>query len=193
MVAVSIFAVLASMSLGAYEQITSRANFSSVLANLVTNVRLTRSEAAGRGVATAFIIDTRNNRWWGVEAPTGWSLAAFDPNSPGRLIVSDTFPTGSGKTVFGPSTGYAAALPAPFGTVPVVTSQSPTYPYCSFCDSMTGMGAIVFQPNGAASFLGSLPARPALGQQFTIQSAADGRIVLFAVIARTGIVEVFDK
>ena len=58
---------------------------------------------------------------------------------------------------------------------------------------MTGMGAIVFQPNGAASFLGSLPARPALGQQFTIQSAADGRIVLFAVIARTGIVEVFDK
>ena len=193
MVAVSIFAVMASMSLAAYEQITSRANFSSVLANLVTSVRLTRSEAAGRGVATAFIIDTRNNRWWGIEAPTGWNLAAFDPDNPGTLIVSDTFPTGSGKTVFGPSDGYAAVLPAPFGTVPVVTSQNPTYPYCSFCDRTTGMGAIVFQPNGAASFFGSLPDRSALGQQFTVQSAADGRTVLFAVIARTGIVEVFDR
>jgi hypothetical protein len=58
---------------------------------------------------------------------------------------------------------------------------------------MTGMGAIVFQPNGAATFFGSLPARPALGQQFTVQSGADGRTVLFAIIARTGIVEVFDK
>ncbi len=193
MVAVSIIAVMAAMSLGAYDQITSRADFSSVLANLVTSVRLTRSEAAGRGVATAFVIDTRNNQWWGVEAPTGWSLAAFDPKNPGTLIVSDTFPTGSGKTVFGPATGYGSALPAPFGTVPVVSSQNPTYAYCSFCDRMTGMGAIVFQPNGTASFFGSLPDRPALGQQFTVQAAADGRTVLFAVIARTGIVEVFDR
>src|SRR5262249_11728038 len=106
---------------------------------------------------------------------------------------SDTFPTGSGKTTFGPSVGYGAALPAPFGTIPVVTSQGPTYPYCSFCDSGTGMGAIVFQPNGAASFLGSLPARAALGQQFTVQSAADGRTVILAVIGRTGVVEVFEK
>jgi prepilin-type N-terminal cleavage/methylation domain-containing protein len=193
MVAVSIVAVMTAMSLGAYDQITARADFSSVLANLVTNVRLTRSEAAGRGVATAFVVDTQNNRWWGVEAPTGWSLAAFDPKSPGTLIASDTFPTGSGKTVFGPATGYGSALPAPFGTVPVVSSQSPTFPYCSFCDRMTGMGAIVFQPNGTTSFSGSVAAQRALGQQFTVQSAADGRTVLFAIIGRTGIVEVFDR
>jgi len=54
MVAVSLVAVMAAMSLSAYDEITSRADFSSVLANLVTSVRLTRSEAAGRGVATAF-------------------------------------------------------------------------------------------------------------------------------------------
>jgi len=193
MVVLGIVAVMAAMSLGAYDQITARADFSSVLANLVTSVRLTRSEAAGRGVATAFVVDTQNNRWWGVEAPTGWTLAAFDPNSPGALIASDTFPTGSGKTVFGPATGYGSALPAPFGTVPVISSQSPTFPYCSFCDQATGMGAIVFQPNGTTSFSGSLPAQRALGQQFTVESAADGRTVLFAIIGRTGIVEVFDR
>lgn len=191
--AVSIFAVLAAMSLSAYDQVTARADFSSVLANLTTSVRQTRSEAAGRGVATAFIVDTRNNRWWSLEAPSGWSLAAFDPANPGKLIASDSFPTGSGKAVFGPSAGYGAVLPVPFGTVPVVPAQSPTYPFCSFCDRVTGMGAILFQPNGSASFAGSLPPGQAQGQQFTVQSAADGRTVLLAIIGRTGIMETFDR
>jgi prepilin-type N-terminal cleavage/methylation domain-containing protein len=193
MVAVSIFAVMAAMSMSAYQQLTARADFSSVLANLVTSVRLTRSEAAGRGVATAFIVDTRNNRWWGVEAPAGWTLGAFDPTNPGVLIVNDTFPTGSGKTVFGPTAGYNSVLAAPFATVPVVASQNPALPFCSFCDPGTGMGAIIFQPNGAASFLGALPGGTALGQQFTVQSVADGRTVLLAVIGRTGMMEVFDR
>jgi hypothetical protein len=193
MVAVSIFAVMAAMSMSAYDQITARADFSSVIANLVTSVRQTRSEAAGRGVATAFIVDTRNNRWWGVEAPTGWNLAAFDPSRPGTLIASDTFPTGSGKTVFGPGAGYGSVLPPPFASVPVTPGQGPSYPFCSFCDSSTGMGAIIFQPNGAASFAGSVPTGFAAGQQFTVQSPVDGRTVLLAVIGRTGIVEVFDK
>jgi prepilin-type N-terminal cleavage/methylation domain-containing protein len=193
MVAVSIFAVLAAMSMSAYEQLTARADFSSVLANLVTSVQLTRSEAAGRGVATAFVVDTQNNRWWGIEAPAGWSLGTFNPASPGVLIVSDTFPTGSGKTVFGPAAGYNAVLAAPFATVPVVPGQNPALPFCSFCNPATGMGAILFQPNGAASFVGAPPAGTALGQQFTVQSSADGRTVLLAVIGRTGIVEVFDR
>ena len=160
MVAVSIVALMAAMSLTAYDQLTARANFSSVLANLVTSLRQTRSEAAGRGVATAFIVDTQNNRWWGVEAPTGWNIGSFNPGSPGTVIVSDTFPTGSGKAVFGPTSGYGSALPAPFATVPVISSQNPSLPFCSFCDPGTGMGAIVFQPNGAASFAGSPPAGP---------------------------------
>ncbi|HET9157718.1 MAG TPA: prepilin-type N-terminal cleavage/methylation domain-containing protein [Myxococcaceae bacterium] len=193
MVAVSIVSLMAAMSLSAYQQFTARADFSSVLGNLVTNVRLTRSEAAGRGVATAFIVDTRNNRWWGVEAPTGWNLGSFDPGSPGTVIAFDTFPTGTGKTVFGPTTGYGSALPAPFATVPVIAGQNPSLPFCSFCDPGTGMGAIVFQPNGAASFAGSPPTGTALGQQFTVQSPTDGRTVLLAVIGRTGMVEVFDR
>ena len=193
MVVVGIAAVLAAMSAGAYDQLTSRANFSSVVGSLVTSVRLTRSEAAGRGVATAFVVDTRNNRWWGVEAPTGWTLAAFDPTNPGTVIASDTFPTGSGKAVFGPAGGYGQRLPAPFASVPVVSSQSPTLPYCSFCDANTGMGALVFQPTGATGFAGSVPAGSAQGQQFTITSPVDNRTVLLAVVGRTGVLEVFDR
>lgn len=193
MVVVGIVAALTAMSLGAYDQLTSRADFSSVLGNLVTSVRRTRSEAAGRGVATAFVVDTRNNRWWGIEAPAGWTLAGFDPNNPGTVIVSDTFPTGSGKAVFGPSSGYGSTLPAPFASVPVIGSQSPALPYCSFCSSDTGLGAILFQPNGAASFSGGALQPGAQGQQFTIQSGAGGRTVLLAVVARTGVVEVFEQ
>lgn len=193
MVAIGLVALLTAMSLGAYDRITSRANFSSVLANLVTSFRQTRSEAAGRGVPTAFVVDTQNNRWWGIEAPGGWTLAAFDPNNPGTVIVSDTFPTGSGKAVFGPPTGYGSALPVPFGSVPVVSSQNPVLPYCSFCSRDTGLGAIVFQPNGAASFSGGGFPTGAAGQQFTIQSPLDGRTVVLAVVGRTGVVEVFER
>jgi len=193
MVVVGIAAVLAAMSAGAYDQITSRADFSSVVGNLVTSVRLTRSEAAGRGVATAFVVDTRKNRWWGVEAPTGWTLGAFDPTAPGTVIASDTFPTGSGTAVFGPAGGYGQRLSAPFASVPVVSGQSPSLPYCSFCDPNTGMGAMVFQPNGATSFAGAVPAGFAQGQQFTIVSPVDGRTVLLAVVGRTGVLEVFDR
>ena len=193
MVVVGIAAVLAAMSAGAYDQLTARADFSSVVGNLVTSVRLTRSEASGRGVATAFVVDTRNNRWWGVEAPTGWTLAAFDPTNPGTVIASDTFPTGSGKAVFGPAGGYGQRLPVPFASVPVVSAQSPSLPYCSFCDANTGMGALVFQPNGLTAFAGSVPAGTAQGQQFTIVSPVDGRTVLLAVVGRTGVLEVFDR
>src|SRR5262249_29332445 len=107
-------------------------------------------------------------------------------------IVSDTFPTGSGKAVFGPPAGYGSTLPAPFATVPVVTSQSPSLPYCSFCSPDTGMGAVIFQPNGVASFSGGPLSGQAQGQQVAIQSASDGRTVLFAFIARTGVLEVFE-
>jgi hypothetical protein len=194
MVVVGIAAVLGAMSLSAYDQLTANANFSGVLGNLVASLRRTRMEAAGRGVATAFVIDTTHNRWWGIEAPTGWTVAGFDPSNPGVVIVSADFPTGSGKTVFGPPTGYGVALSAPFATVPVLPGQQPALPYCSFCDPDRGLGAIVFEPNGTASFRGARTSPLVQGQQFTIQSAgADARTVLFAIIARTGLIEVFDR
>jgi hypothetical protein len=192
MVAVALVAVVAAMSLSAYDRLTSQATFSGVLGNLITSLRRTRVEAAGRGVATSFVVDTANNRWWGIEAPVGWTVDSFDPTAPGKVIVSGTFPTGSGKTIFGPTAGYGAVLPAPFATVPVISSQHPGLPYCSFCKP-EGLGAIVFQPNGTASFSGGPSAPLPQGQQFTIQSPLDGRTVLIAVVTRTGLVEVFEQ
>jgi prepilin-type N-terminal cleavage/methylation domain-containing protein len=192
MVTVALLAVLAAMGLAAYDRLTSQANFSGVLGNLVTNLRRTRVEAAGRGVATSFVVDTAANRWWGIEAPLGWTVDSFDPAAPGNVIVSGTFPTGSGKTIFGPAGGFGTALPAPFSTVPVISSQAPALPYCSFCNAK-GVGAIVFQPNGTASFSGGPTVPLPQGQQFTVQSPVDGRTVLVAVVARTGLVEVFDR
>jgi prepilin-type N-terminal cleavage/methylation domain-containing protein len=192
MVTVALVAVLAAMGLAAYDRLTSQATFSGVLGNLVTSLRRTRVEASGRGVATSFVIDTANNRWWGIEAPIGWTLDSFDPTAPGTVIVSGTFPTGSGKAIFGPATGYGSILPAPFATVPVISSQHPVLPYCSFC-KQAGLGAIVFQPNGTASFSDGPSAPLPQGHQFTIQSPLDGRTVLIAVVARTGLVEVFER
>ena len=74
-----------------------------------------------------------------------------------------------------------------------MSTQNPVLPYCSFCNRDTGLGAIVFQPNGAASFSGGGFPTGAPGQQFTIQSALDARTVVLAVIGRTGMVEVFEK
>jgi len=192
MVVVGLIAVLSAMSLTAYEDLTARATFSSVLGNLVTSLRQTRIESAGRGVATAFIVDTQHNRWWGIEAPTGWSVGGFDPSNPGTVIVSGVFPTGSGKAEFGPPTGLGVALQAPLASVPVVSSQNPALPYCSFCNPDTGMGAIIFSPSGSASFSGSAVSARVLGQQFTIRSPPDARTVLIAVAARSGWVEVVE-
>ena len=122
----------------------------------------------------------------------GWTLDAFDPAAPGTVIVSANFPTSKGKTVFGPANGYGTALPAPFATIPVISNQNPVLPYCSFCNAR-GLGAIIFQPNGTASFSGG-PTNPLpQGQQFTIVGPADHRTVLVAVVARTGLVEVFEQ
>jgi prepilin-type N-terminal cleavage/methylation domain-containing protein len=192
MVVVALIAVLSSMSLSAYDALTSRANFSSVLGNLVTSLAQTRMEAAGRGVDTAFVVDTRNNRWWGVEAPSGWSVAGFDPNNPGTVIVRATFPTGSGKAIFGPPDGYGKTLPTPLAKVPIIPSQNPAFPYCSFCDPATGMGGIVFHPNGSATFSGATVSSGLVGQQFTVYGTAGGRTVLIAVTGRSGWVEVVE-
>ena len=75
-------------------------------------------------------------------------------------------------------------------------SQNPALLYCSFCDTGRGFGAIIFQPTGAASFSGAAVLPKGQGQQFTIQSAAspgDSRVVLLAIMARSGVIEVFDK
>jgi prepilin-type N-terminal cleavage/methylation domain-containing protein len=194
----AVVGVIAGIALGGIEILRKSSLFSGSTGDLVTSLRKTRAEAFGRGIYTAFIIDTVGGRWWGIEAPSGLSLATFNPSSPGTVIVSGSLPTG---TVFGPSTGYGVALPAPFTGIPTLPSQSPNFNYCSFCNTggpNLGFGEILFEPAGAAQFSGG-PA--GVGQQFTIQgtfqtSGATGggnRTMAVAITAFSGAVEKFEQ
>jgi hypothetical protein len=169
--------------------------FSGSSGDLITSLRKTRAEAFGRGIYTAFIIDTVGGRWWGIEAPNGMNLSTFSPSAPGTVIVSGSLPAG---TVFGPSTGYGVALPAPFVGIPTLSAQSPNYNYCSFCNTAApnlGFGEILFEPAGSAQFSGG-PA--AIGQQFILQGTFDNsagspvRTMAVAITAFSGAIEKFE-
>ena len=92
----AIIGIMTAMSIGGLEYLSRRANFSTVAGQIVTDVRKTRAEAAGRGAYTAFIIDTNAQKWWGVEAPPGFTLASFNEANPANLILAGSFPAGSG-------------------------------------------------------------------------------------------------
>ncbi|MCI0571755.1 MAG: prepilin-type N-terminal cleavage/methylation domain-containing protein [Myxococcaceae bacterium] len=184
-VALAIAAILTALSVAALDGLRTRASFSNVSARIAQGVRQTRAEAFGRGVATAFIVDTVDGRWWGVEAPDGFDVDAFDPAAPGTVIVSGSFPEG---ITFGPTDGYGASLAAPFAGVPVTSA-------CSFCrDAGTnqGFGAVVFEPRGGARFLG---APRAMGHQFTLTGTHRGatRTLAVAILGLSGVVETFER
>lgn len=200
-IVLAIVSILAGLSLSALQAMKTRATFSNVSAEMAMAVRRTRAEAFGRGTPTAFVVDTVGKRWWSLEAPGGVNLDSFDPTLAlfdanatlqARLITSGKLGTAAS---FGPSAGYGVALQAPFAAIPVLSTQSPALPYCSFCRASgtnTGFGVIQFSPAGRTTFSGG-PA--GLGQQFTLTGLSGNatRTVLVAVVARTGAVEIQEK
>lgn len=188
----AVVGIITGIVLGGMEILRKSSMFSGSSGDLITSLRKTRAEAFGRGIYTAFIIDTVGGRWWGIEAPNGINLSTFNPSAPGTVIVSGTLPT---EMVFGPSGGYGAALPAPFAGIPTLPGQSPNFNYCSFCNTSspnTGFGEILFEPAGSAQFSGG-PA--SVGQQFTMQGAFQGRTRTTAVAITTfsAVVEKFER
>ena len=188
----AVIGVLAGIVVGGIEILRKSSLFSGSSGDLITSLRKTRAEAFGRGIYTAFIIDTVGGQWWGIEAPNGLNLSTFNPSAPGAVIVSGSLPTGM---VFGPSGGYGVALPAPFAGIPVLSGQSPNFNYCSFCNTgspNSGFGEILFEPAGNAQFSGG-PA--GVGQQFTMQSTFQGRTrtTAVAITAFSGVVEKFEQ
>jgi prepilin-type N-terminal cleavage/methylation domain-containing protein len=195
-VVLAIIAIVSAIGLGALSLVQKRADYSGTMGYLVGSLRRTRSEAFGRGINTAFVVDTAGGQWWGVEAPTGWSLNSFNPSSPGTVIASGSLPTGMR---FGPTAGYGVALPDPFSGIPTLSTQTPTpnYNYCSFCNTSapnTGFGAILFDATGGASFLAGHTSAVA-GEQFTVQGTYGNlvRTSAVAVVGRTGVVESFEQ
>jgi prepilin-type N-terminal cleavage/methylation domain-containing protein len=198
-VVLAIISVILGLSISALQAMKTRATFANVSAETAMAVRRARAEAFGRGTPTAFVLDTVGKRWWSLEAPSGVNLdsfdptnAVFDPARPARLIASGKLGTAAS---FGPAAGYGVALQAPFAAIPVLSTQAPALPYCSFCRASgtnTGFGAILFTPAGRTTFSGG-PA--GLGQQFTLtgQSGNATRTVLVAVVERTGAIEIQEK
>jgi prepilin-type N-terminal cleavage/methylation domain-containing protein len=195
-VVLSVIAVVTAVVLGGIEAIRKRASYSGSVGDIVTSLRKTRAEAFGRGIYTAFIVDTVGGRWWGIEAPNGISLSTFNPSAPGTLILSGTLPNG---TVFGPTAGYGLALADPFAGIPVLSGQSPNLNYCSFCNTSPpnqGFGEILFEPAGSVQFSGG---PPAVGQQFTLQGTIQSsgissvRTTAVAITGFNGVIEQFEQ
>ncbi|MGQ0507113.1 MAG: pilus assembly FimT family protein [Myxococcaceae bacterium] len=190
-VVLGISALLASVGMSAVTSLKQRSARSSALGDLLSGLRLTRAEALGRGIPTAFIIDTVAGRWWGVEAAAPIDLSTFDPASSGPVIASGIFPS---ITSFGPASGYALPLPSPLAGIPTTDAQSPNYAYCSFCRTSgtnTGFGVIRFETGARSSFSGG---PRAIGQQFSVTAGGTGTgVVAVTVVEATGDIQTFEK
>lgn len=189
-VVIAIIGILASIAVASLADMEKRASFSGVSGDVLTGIRRTQQEASARGTYTAFIVDTTGARWWGIQTTSSFDVTTFDPAAPGTVIVSGSFPT---TVTFGPD-GYGSTLPAPFNAVPTTTAQSPNSVFCSFCDTGTGFGAVLFEPGEPkVTFSGGPSAAP--GQQFTIDwkyKTATSQMVI-AIMQRTGLIESFEK
>ena len=214
-----IVAILSGITVAALTRLKSRGNFSSATGDYLSTLRTARAEAFARTNPVVVITDMANGRWWAVEDVNGdFAIGSFDPATPApapdRLIYAGNLPAG---VSFGPAKGWGRALSPPLsgiptgfvnivladggsgGTADITTdggSSSPNFNYCSFCDSSTKMGAIIFMPAGGAIFQ---PAGPTtIGQQIAMQDipfAPDGGlttasgIVDFAIVQTTGSIE----
>lgn len=197
-ITLAIISILAGLSFAALGSMKKRATYSNTTTEAAMAVRRMRAEALGRGVTTVFVLDTLGKRWWGLEAPSGgFSLDAFNPNSPGKVLVSGKLPT---DVSFGPATNLPA-LAAPFASVPMTTAAtSPAPRYCSFCrasGARKGFGAVIFSAGGTAKFTldAASTAASALGQQFSLRGVSGSitRTFTVAIIGRTGVIEVFES
>jgi prepilin-type N-terminal cleavage/methylation domain-containing protein len=203
MLVLAIVGVMMGAGLASLQGVKNRADFSQQTGDLVAAIRRTRAEAIGRGSITTFIVDTVGKRWWSLVTTTGFDLTNFNPALPqnsGELLVSGSL--SPPKVDFAPA-GYGALLPAPFASVPTMTGQAPAYVYCSFCltgGGNTGFGSISFEPGHDIQFspvAGNGYRTPGmLGEQFTLGGDLGNgsmRTIAVAVIANTGVVEVFER
>jgi prepilin-type N-terminal cleavage/methylation domain-containing protein len=199
-VVLGIIAIMTALAVGSLQRVKSRASFSGVSNEVVSELKRTRIEALNKGVYTAFIINTNAtganaNTWWGIQTTNGFDLPTFQSNPWGCntppscvILTNGTLPTGIS---FGPATGYGAALPAPLNGIALAATSK-----CSFCaSSPAGWGSVLFSPGGAPTF-SNTPA--GTGQQFTLQGTLDTgtttpRIRTIAVVAKNGLIESYEK
>src|SRR5260370_22029293 len=66
----AVIAIVSAIGLGALSMVQKRADYSGTVGYLLGSLRRTRSEAFGRGINTAFVVDTAGRRMLGREVPT---------------------------------------------------------------------------------------------------------------------------
>jgi len=214
--AVAIIGILAGLSAIALTRLKSRGNFASATGDFVTGLRTARAEAFARGDNTVVIVDIANGQWWAIEDVIGnFSLGSFssstpapsnpDGGAPDRLISQGTLPPG---VSFGPTAGWGSALSPPLSGIPTgflnlpdggtanITadggSAAPNFPYCSFCDTSSNLGAITFLASGGAQFSGG---PLTIGQQLSMQDVSTDAgvpatgIIDFAIVGTTGAIQ----
>jgi hypothetical protein len=195
-VTTALVAVLAALAINAYSGLKRTSSFSAVAGDMLSGYADTHLEALGRGTRTVFVVDTVGGRWWGVEdVGSDFSLDAFNPAipvvAPDRLIVSGTL---GANVKFGPTAGWGSSFDVPFAKFPSTTAAGANYAYCSFCKTTgtnTGFGAITFVTGDPARFSGGPTSTP--GQVFSVTDTAGISVTAVAVVARTGIAQVFSR
>jgi prepilin-type N-terminal cleavage/methylation domain-containing protein len=191
LVVVAIIGVVSALGIMALGGLKGSGTFQDAVADVVGNLRKTRAEALGRGVNTAFIIDSAGRRWWALTGiPGDFNLSDFDPAKPDFVFESGALPTGISF-----AGDYKSTLPTPFAGIPTTSSQAPQFLFCSFCEvtgMLKGFGMIVFEPGGQTQFNGG---PDSIGQQFLLSGSNSGtsRLMAVAVIKSTGLTETFEK
>ena len=208
----ALITILTAISVAALNGLKSRATFNATANEVVSMVRKTRIEALNRGTYTIFVINRNNptapvsfpnQSYWSIqtdqpittpaELSTWLTAFASDPTGtctglPGCAILQNGTLPGSPTASF--AGNYGAALPAPFANFANASTNS-----CTFCNSTPSLwGAVMFSPGGGVVY--STPPTSGAGAHFTLTGTRDvvvARTKTIAIVARTGLVEAYDK
>src|SRR5438132_8518571 len=204
-VGLAIVSALAAISILALRGLKQRGDYAGATGDVVTGLRLARSESFGRGQATYFIIDTTaatGVRWWSLlDVGGNFDIIAWDPANPtglgDRLLASGTLPPA--VTVGTVDNTYPQQLPQPYQLVPSAVSPVASPLGCSFCltsGARSGYGWVRFSPGSPpnATFPAGTTAST-VGQELTLmfQSDLTSRMMVIAILARSGAVSNFEQ
>jgi prepilin-type N-terminal cleavage/methylation domain-containing protein len=204
MTVLGIIGVVSSIGILAISGMKKRGNFSGASTQFVTSLRRVRAEAFSRGLPTVLVVDAGNHRYWGLADVGGdFDIAQFDianPQTPLNhpasgddvVLLDETLgATGAGTTAtgvyFGPSSGYGSALAPPYNTFTGWNSA------CNVCLAGSKLGAIVFEPNGGASFSNGVTDGALITIQGDLAGTSGHGSLTTLVIGRTGSSESFER
>ena len=189
MVAALVLAIVAAMGMNALSTVRKRSAYANATNETLSMLRRARNEALGTSVPHVLVLNAVSGHWWLIADVDGnFSLLTFDPSAPApknpgpgddRLLERGRIEE---PALVGPAEGWGTAkLPRPYASVPANKA-------CTFCRA-DGLGAVTFFQDGTASFSG---VNPDLGS-ISFTQTGTGRLRTYAILGRTGAVQVFER